>query len=274
MGCWAIGGHFTMDGMNDGWGNIDDAQSIRAIHVGLELGATLFDTSDAYGTGHSEEVIGEALNGRRTYAIIATKFGYTYDRDNRALTGSDVSKTYIEWAWAQSVMRLKTDYIDLYQIHVGELSDEQADEAGEALEALVDQGRIRAWGWSTGNVAAARRMLKFPNFVSVQQSLNVLHDAPEHISLCETGELASLNNSPLAMGLLSGKFESGSQLPKSDVRELGSRLHRRQATARGAGDNWRHPRPVADGRTHHGTGRAQLAAGSIGNYISHPRIQD
>ncbi|TDX79694.1 aldo/keto reductase family protein [Neorhizobium sp. R1-B] len=97
MGCWAIGGHFTMDGMNDGWGDIDDAQSIRAIHVGLELGATLFDTSDAYRTGHSEEVIGEALKGRREQATIATKFGYTYDRDKRALIGSDVSKAYIEW---------------------------------------------------------------------------------------------------------------------------------------------------------------------------------
>ncbi|MGO8247958.1 aldo/keto reductase [Rhizobium johnstonii] len=221
MGCWAIGGHFTMDGMNDGWGDIDDAQSIRAIHVGLELGATLFDTSDAYGTGHSEEVIGEALKGRREQAIIATKFGYTYDRDRRALIGSDVSKTYIEWAWTQSARRLGTDCIDLFQIHVGELTDQQADEAGETLEKLADQGRIRAWGWSTGNVVSARRMLKFPNFVSIQQSLNVLNDAPDHIALCETGELASLNNSPLAMGLLSGKFGSGSQLPKSDVRAAG-----------------------------------------------------
>jgi aryl-alcohol dehydrogenase-like predicted oxidoreductase len=221
MGCWAIGGPFTMDGMSDGWGNVDDSQSIRAIHAGLDMGATLFDTSDAYGVGHSEEVIGQALKGRRDQVIIATKFGYTYDRGSRALIGSDVSETYVDWAWSQSAKRLGTDCIDLYQIHVGDLSDQQADEAGEALEALVEKGSIRAWGWSTGNVMAARRMLKFPNFVSVQQSLNVLNDSPDHIALCEDGDLASLNNSPLAMGLLSGKFASGSQLPKDDVRAAG-----------------------------------------------------
>jgi aryl-alcohol dehydrogenase-like predicted oxidoreductase len=221
MGCWAIGGNFTMDGMNDGWGDIDDAQSIRAIHLGLEMGATLLDTSDSYGTGHSEEVIGAALKGRRDRAIIATKFGYTYDRGKRALTGTDVGAAYIDWACAQSARRLGTDYIDLYQIHVGELTDPQADEAGEALEKLVEQGRIRAWGWSTANVAAARRMLKFPNFVAVQQSLNVLNDSPDHVALCAENNLASLNNSPLAMGLLSGKFKPDSRLPNTDVRAAG-----------------------------------------------------
>lgn len=65
MGCWAIGGPLTMDGVSDGWGNVDDAQSIRAIHAGINMGATLFDTSDAYGVGDSEEVIGQAVRGRR-----------------------------------------------------------------------------------------------------------------------------------------------------------------------------------------------------------------
>lgn len=221
MGCWAIGGNFTMDGMHDGWGDVDDDNSIRAIHLGLELGANLLDTSDSYGTGHSEEVIGKALRGRRDQAVIATKFGYTYDRDQRALTGTDLSPAYVDWACTQSATRLGIDYIDLYQIHVGDLSDDQADIVGEALEKLVEQGRIRAWGWSTGNTAAAGRMVKFPNFVAVQQTLNVLNDGPDHIALCEANDLASLNNSPLAMGLLSGKFNAGTQLPGNDVRAAG-----------------------------------------------------
>ena len=79
LGCWAIGGHFTLDGRNDGWGDVDDAQSIRALQIALDLGANLFDSADAYGTGHSERVLGAALKSRRDEAIIATKFGFTYD---------------------------------------------------------------------------------------------------------------------------------------------------------------------------------------------------
>src|SRR5690348_13226718 len=100
LGGWAIGGHFTLDGKPDGWGEIDDQQSIRAIHLGLEMGASLIDTADAYGTGHSEEVIGRALAGRRRDAIIATKFGFTYDRSTRSLVSTDVTPAYIERACA------------------------------------------------------------------------------------------------------------------------------------------------------------------------------
>jgi aryl-alcohol dehydrogenase-like predicted oxidoreductase len=221
LGCWAIGGHFTLNGKPDGWGEVDDEQSIRAIHLGLEMGASLIDTADAYGTGHSEEVIGRALSGRRGDAIIATKFGYTYDRTARALVGTDVSPAYIERACAASLQRLGTDYIDLYQIHVGELSDDQADSAGDTLEKLTEKGAIRFWGWSTDNAAAAKRMMKFPNFVAVQQELNVFTDGPEMLAMCEENNLASLNRSPLAMGFLTGKFSPETRLPPSDVRAAG-----------------------------------------------------
>jgi aryl-alcohol dehydrogenase-like predicted oxidoreductase len=221
LGGWAIGGHFTLDGKPDGWGDVNDAQSIRAIHLGLEMGASLIDTADAYGTGHSEEVIGRALAGRRGDAIIATKFGYSYDRATRALVSTDVSPAYVERACAASLQRLGTDYIDLYQIHVGELSDDQADAAGEALEKLVERGNIRFWGWSTDNAATAKRMLKFPHFVAVQQELNVFVDGPEMLAMCEGNDLASLNRSPLAMGFLTGKFGAGSHLPSNDVRGAG-----------------------------------------------------
>ena len=76
LGCWAIGGPFTMDGYQDGWGQVDDAESIRAIRRAVELGVTLFDTADAYGTGHSEEVLGAALKGVRHEVVIATKGGF------------------------------------------------------------------------------------------------------------------------------------------------------------------------------------------------------
>lgn len=221
LGGWAIGGQFTLDGKPDGWGEIDDAQSIRAIHAGLDMGASLIDTADAYGTGHSEEVIGRALAGRRNEALIATKVGFTYDRAARALGGIDVTPDYIERACAASLRRLATDRIDLYQIHPGELTDEEADAAGEKLEELAGRGAIRFWGWSTDNAAKAERMLKFPHFVAVQQELNLFTDGGEMLALCEANNLASLNRSPLAMGLLTGKFNAGSYLPATDVRGAG-----------------------------------------------------
>jgi len=221
MGCWAIGGHFTLDGRNDGWGDVDDAQSIRALQIALDLGANLFDSADAYGTGHSERVLGAALKGRRDEAIIATKFGFTYDEAKRALISIDVSPGYIEWANARSLKRLVVETIDLYQIHPGDLTDDQADAAAEALEKLAEAGRIKAWGWSTDNAQAARRLLDYPHFAAVQQELNVLHDGPEMLTLCAEAGLASLNRSPLAMGLLSGKFTTASRLPGSDVRGAG-----------------------------------------------------
>lgn len=221
MGCWAIGGHFTLDGKPDGWGDIDDAQSMRAIELALDLGATLFDSADAYGTGHSETVLGTALKRRRADAVIATKFGFTYDAKAKALLATDVSPAYIDWACAQSLQRLRTDYIDLYQIHVGDLPDDAADAAGEALERLAEQGRIRAWGWSTDDAQKAARMVKFPHFAAVQQELSLFRDGPEMLDLCARENLASLNRAPLAMGMLTGKFSPGSQLPGSDVRAAG-----------------------------------------------------
>jgi aryl-alcohol dehydrogenase-like predicted oxidoreductase len=221
LGCWAIGGPFIMDGRQDGWGDVDDDQSIRSIHLALELGANLIDTADAYGTGHSEEVIGRALAGRRGDAVIATKFGFTHDRQARALTGIDVGPEHIRKACAASLKRLATDHIDLYQIHPGELDDDAADKAAEALESLAESGAIRFWGWSTDDARAARRMLKYPHFVAVQQELSVLRDGPQMLELCEAENLASLNRAPLAMGMLSGKFTAQSQLPTSDVRGAG-----------------------------------------------------
>lgn len=221
MGCWAIGGPFLLDGKPDGWGDIDDAQSIRAIQLALDSGATLFDTADAYGTGHSETVLGQALAGRRSDAVIATKFGFTYDTEAKALLSTDVSPAYVPWACRQSLERLGTDYIDLFQIHVGDLAEAAADAAGEALEKLADSGAIRAWGWSTDNAAAAARMVKFPHFAAVQQELSLFRDGSDMLELCARQNLASLNRSPLAMGMLTGKFSAASTLPGSDVRAAG-----------------------------------------------------
>jgi aryl-alcohol dehydrogenase-like predicted oxidoreductase len=255
MGCWAIGGQFTLDGRNDGWGQVDDAQSVRAIELALDLGASLFDT------GHSESIIGSALKGRRDEAVIATKFGFTYDEQSKALVATDVSPSYIEWASAKSLKRLGTDYIDLYQIHVGDLADDVADRAGEALERLVEAGRIRAWGWSTDDARAARRMLKFPHFAAVQQELSVLCDGPEMLALCAEADLASLNRSPLAMGMLSGKFSAASQLGRDDVRAAGHSWVRFFADGRPKPETLQTVEAIRDLLT---TGGRTVAQGALG----------
>jgi aryl-alcohol dehydrogenase-like predicted oxidoreductase len=220
VGCWAIGGPFKMDGRADGWGEVDDAQSLRALALAHELGARLFDTADAYGTGHSEEVLGQAFVGRDD-VVIATKFGFVPDAARRELTGIDVTPGYMERALAASLRRLRREHIDLYQIHPGEISVAEADALGEALERQAEKGTIAAWGWSTDNADAAARMLRFPHFRAVQQGLNVFSDVPEMIAFAERHKLVNLNRSPLAMGFLTGKFNAQSRLPTDDVRGAG-----------------------------------------------------
>jgi len=220
VGCWAIGGPFTMDGRQDGWGEVDDVQSLRALALAHDLGARVFDTADAYGTGHSEEVLGEAFGNRRD-VVIATKFGFTHDRTRRALTGTDVTPAYMEQALAASLKRLKRDRIDLYQLHVGDASAAAMELLGPALERRAEAGDIAAWGWSTDDASAVRRVLHFPHFKAVQQGLDVFRDGPEMIAVSEAHRLPNLIRSPLAMGFLTGKFTASSQLFADDVRGAG-----------------------------------------------------
>jgi aryl-alcohol dehydrogenase-like predicted oxidoreductase len=221
MGCWAIGGPFLMDGKADGWGDIDDAESLRAIQRAIDLGVTFFDSADVYGTGHSERILGQAIKGQRDKVIIATKFGYTYDEEQRAITGKNTTPEYIRRACEASLRHLQTDYIDLYQLHVGDVPLEQTGEIWATLDQLKREGLIRAYGWSTGDPESARVFAMQSDGTTIQHQANVLQDAPEVFATCAQHNLASLNNGPLAMGFLSGKFDRSSQLPADDVRGSG-----------------------------------------------------
>src|SRR5512138_293769 len=117
LGCWAIGGPFWAGELPLGWGEVDDKESINAIHAALDLGVTFFDTANVYGAGHSECVLGQALEGRRAHAVIATKFNAIFDETTRQVTGADTSPAGIRKACEDSLRRLNTDYIDLYQFH-------------------------------------------------------------------------------------------------------------------------------------------------------------
>jgi aryl-alcohol dehydrogenase-like predicted oxidoreductase len=218
LGCWAIGGPFWDGTKPLGWGEVDDAESTRAIRWGLELGITFFDTADLYGTGHSERLLGQALAGRRDQVVVATKFGNTFDEDTRHFTGTNVSPAYVRAACEASLRRLGTDRIDLYQLHVENVDAGQAAAVQEVLEALADEGKIRAYAWSTDDPALASLFAGGRRFAAVQHELNVLNDTPEMLAVCEELGLASIDRGPLGMGLLTGKFRPGSRLAADDIR--------------------------------------------------------
>jgi aryl-alcohol dehydrogenase-like predicted oxidoreductase len=220
MGCWAIGGPFDNEyGQPVGWGHIDDTESIRAIHRALDLGITLFDTANVYGTGHSESVLGKAINGRRDRVVIATKFGRIFADGSRQITGSDARPKAIRRQCEESLRRLQTDVIDLYQFHLGNFDLELAMEVVRTLDALVDEGKIRMYGWSTDDPARAQFFAENgDNCEAVQYRLNIFERNNAMVNLCAEWDMAGLIRGPLGKGLLTGKFTSESELPANDVR--------------------------------------------------------
>ncbi len=218
LGCWAIGGPFWKGETPVGWGKVDDQESIRAIRRALELGVTFFDTADIYGCGHSERVLGQALAGRRDEVVIATKFGQTFDETTKQGTGYEVTPEHIRRACDASLKRLNIDTIDLYQLHVKDVDLAQARVVRDMLEDLVAAGKIRWYGWSTDDAASAREFAAGEHCAAIQQRLNVLEGDLETLAVCEQFDLASINRSPLAMGLLTGKFNKDTRFPEDDVR--------------------------------------------------------
>jgi aryl-alcohol dehydrogenase-like predicted oxidoreductase len=218
LGCWAIGGPFWEGNDALGWGNVSDEESIKAIHKGLDLGINFFDTSDVYGAGHSERILGKALSNIRKEVVIATKFGFKFDESSRQVKGSDASKEYIIKACEGSLDRLNTDYIDLYQFHLNDYDPAEAENVMDVLEDLVSQGKIRNYGWSTDYVEQARVFEKGVNCTSIQFQNNVLDTATDLVELCSQSNLAGINRGPLAMGLLTGKYNNKSNFAVDDVR--------------------------------------------------------
>ena len=222
LGCWAIGGPFWSGETPLGWGEVDDDESIRAIHAALDNGITLFDTANVYGAGHSERVLGRAFAGIRSRVIIATKFNGVFDETTRQITGSDTSAAGIRAACEASLGRLNTDTIDLYQFHDNHYPARDAEAVRETLEMLVKEGKIRAYGWSTDFPDRLEVFAMGPKCAAVQLQLNVLDDNPAILTLCEKYDLAALNRGPLAMGLLTDKYTAETRPSVDDVRGVKS----------------------------------------------------
>jgi aryl-alcohol dehydrogenase-like predicted oxidoreductase len=218
MGCWAIGGPHARQGSPVGWGSVNDDESIRALRRAYDLGVTFFDTADVYGCGHSEHLIAQALGDVRDDIVIASKAGYTYVAETREAPGENGDPDYIRWACDESLRRLGTDRIDLYQFHLGGYDLEKAPEVLTVFEGLVAAGKVKAIGWSTDDPTRAALFAASPHCKAIQQSFNVFGGNTDVLSLCEERGLASVVRGPLGMGLLTGKFDATSTLPADDVR--------------------------------------------------------
>lgn len=217
MGCWAIGGAMAAGEQTLGYAGVDDTEAAEALERAVELGVTLFDTADAYGAGHSERLLAPVL-AAHPEVMVATKFGNTIDEANRQLTGVDVSPGYVRRALEGSLRRLGRSQIDLYQLHHSDVTDHQADDLVAVLEDLVEEGLLRWYGISTDDPTKIDRFAAGGHCTAVQLQLNVLDDNPQALAACDRHDLAALCRSPLAMGLLGGRYGAGSTLPANDIR--------------------------------------------------------
>ncbi|MEL6679210.1 MAG: aldo/keto reductase [Pseudomonadota bacterium] len=215
LGCWPIGGPFHREGTPLGYGKVDDAESIRAIHAGHDAGLRLFDTADVYGAGHSEEVLARALKGRD--AVISTKFGNLFDPATKELTGTSADPAYVRRAVEASLRRLGRERVDIVFLHTNELPVAEARPLFDALKSLRAEGKIGGYGWSTDAVDSARAGAEQTGFTAVQYKMNLVRPAPEMTDFIDERGLLGFIRSPLAMGILTGRFDRPREL-RNDIR--------------------------------------------------------
>lgn len=217
MGCWPIGGPMFSGEQSLGYANADDATSVRTIHAALAGGITLFDTAAAYGAGHSERLLGQALKDRPE-ALIATKIGIGIDEQTKQLTGDQTDPADVIPAIERCLHRLDRDRIDLMLLHQNALSVPQAEAIFDQLDVARAAGKIRAYGWSTDFSDSVSAVARRPGFVAVEHAMNVFFDAPLMQPIVQAEGVAALLRSPLAMGLLSGKYDAATVMPAEDIR--------------------------------------------------------
>ena len=218
IGTWAIGGEWDFGGRPAGWGAVDDDVSVAAVQAAYDGGVRFVDTADAYGCGHAERVVGRAIAPFRDDVVLATKVGLVFDEVSRTGAGDALDAAHIRTACEASLRRLAVDHIDLYQIHPGSADRATAEVAVAAFEELVDAGKIRSYGTSATDPEVIAAVAAGGHGVAVQQELNVFGADEPALAACDTHDLAVLARTPLAMGLLSGRYTSPEQLPAGDVR--------------------------------------------------------
>lgn len=219
-------------GCNNFGSRLDAAATAKVVDAALDAGIDFFDTADIYGKTLSEEYLGKALGARRSRIVLATKFGMAVDERRRG-----AAPAYVRQACDDSLRRLGTDHIDLYQLHQPDASVPIGDTLA-ALGELVRAGKVRELGCSNFTAAQldeAERAVAAgaPRFVSVQNEYSLLHREPERdvLAACARLGLAFLPYFPLASGLLSGKYRRGQAVPEGTRLGGGSNAGNRWLTA-------------------------------------------
>lgn len=193
------------------------AESIKAIHAALDNGIALFDTAAAYGAGHSERLLGKALK-HHPEAVVVTKIGIGINEQSKVLSFDEFEASSVISAIEASLKRLDRDCVDVVMLHLNSLSATQAAPLFDEMEKAQHAGKIKSFGWSTDFTANAKAMTSRPGFVAIEHAMHVLMDAPNMQQVVHDHDLYALIRSPLAMGLLSGKYTVDSTLPSGDIR--------------------------------------------------------
>jgi len=249
-------------GCNNFGGRNDMAATRAVVHKALDLGITLFDTSDTYGiAGNSEEYLGRALAGRRHDIVLATKFARPMDASGRQ---QGASRRYIMAAVEASLKRLDTDYIDLYQQHI-EDPRTPIEETLRALDDLVHQGKVRYVGcstlssWQVVEAQWTAKHLGLNQFVSCQERYNLLERELDRalMPVIESYGLGLIPFSPLCNGLLTGKYRRNAPMPQGARLTTTPRIAERTLTER----NWETVERLADFCAGRGYDLLQLSLG-------------
>lgn len=209
LGTWAMG--------NDFFGHVDDSESIYALRAGIDAGINLIDTAPAYGAGHAEEVVGKAIKGYRDQVVVATKCGIVRTKDDfvKNLKPESVMKEIDD-----SLRRLNTDYIDLYQLHWPD-PDTPIEDTLEAIEKIKKAGKFRYLGVSNFTPEQMDEVRKITPLVSLQPQYSMLERSIEKevVSYCQENGLGIISYGTLAGGLLTGKFREIPSFKEGDFRD-------------------------------------------------------
>jgi aryl-alcohol dehydrogenase-like predicted oxidoreductase len=210
LGLWAVAG--------SEWGPVQDEESLEAIEAALESGVDFFDTADVYGAGHSEELLGRAMQGRRDAFVVATKIGWVgYDGETNR-SQYDTVEALVAGV-EESLRRLGTDRIDVIQCHV-HYPEPNTQVFIDGFRTLKEAGTVRAWGVSTSDLDHLRRFNADGDCDVLQTDYSILNRTAEAelLPYCREHGIGVIVRGPLAMGLLAGKYTASDTFPEGDFR--------------------------------------------------------
>ncbi len=213
FGAWAIGGNAH----GNSYGPTDDATSIAAVHKAVDLGCNFFDTADVYGWGHSEELLGEALEGRRDAVFLATKVGGDFYHGGVRM---NFDPGYLAFALDRSLKRLRTDHVDLYQLHNPPPEMMSDPRTYDALESLKAEGKIAHYGVSIHEPSEGLLCLEAgrPEVLQIPFSLFRQEWVGEFLPEAKKAGVGLIAREPLANGFLAGGLHQDSRFASGDIR--------------------------------------------------------